>query len=107
MDGHWILGALLGLTWFIAGLRGVRWAIGRATGSREATVQGTWQYDVRREMLKDGPRFQANIHYFTSTGAIGVCIAVAAVLAAVPLWLGALGLAMAVFAALCVEARIR
>src|SRR4051812_10126976 len=105
MDGHWILGALLGLAWFVAGIRGVRWAIGRATSRREASVEGTWQHDVRREMLKDGPRFEANIHYFTSTGAIGLCVAVAAVVAVVPPWLGFLGLAMAVLAALCVEAR--
>jgi hypothetical protein len=107
MDGRWILGALLGLAWLVVGARAVRWATGRATRSREARVEGTWQYDVRREMLKDGPRFQANVHYFTSMAAIGLCIAVAAVLSAVPLWLGVLGLTMAVFAALCVEARVR
>src|SRR3954449_4784426 len=107
MADRWILGALLGLAWFVAGLRGVRWAIGRATRSREASVEGTWQYDVRRQMLKDGPRFQTNVHYFTSMGAIGLCGAVAAVLSAVPLWLGVLGLAMAILAALSVETRVR
>ena len=107
MDGHWILGAVLGVAWFVAGLRGVRWAVGRATRSREASANDSWQYGVKQAMLKDGPRFEANVHYFISVGAIGLCMAIAAVLAAVPIWLGVLGLATAVLAAADVEARIR
>ena len=107
MDGQWILGALLGAVWFVAGLRGVRWAVSRAMRSREASVEGTWQYDVTHQMANDGPRFRANIHSFVSGGAIGLCLAIAALFAAVPIWLGVLGLVMAIWAAACVEARVR
>lgn len=107
MNGQWILGALLGAVWFVGGLRAVRWTIRRALRSREASAEGTWQYGVQREMVKDAPRFEANVHYFVSVGAIGLCVAIAAVFALVPIWLGILGLAMALLAAADVEARVR
>jgi len=32
-----------------------------------ATIEGTWQHDVKRQALKDGPRFEGNLYYFIST----------------------------------------
>jgi hypothetical protein len=107
VDGQWILGALLGIAWFVAGFRGVRWAIGRAARSGEATVEGSWQHDLKKQLLEDGTRFKTNVHYFVSLGAMGLCFAVAAVFAAVPVWVGVLGFAMAVLGAAATEARIR
>lgn len=107
MNGHWILGALVGAAWFIAGLRVVRWAVRRAIPSNEASVDGTWQHDVRERVMTDGSRFQANVHYFISLGAIFLCFAIAAVFGAVPIWLGVLGFGMAVLSAASVEARVR
>lgn len=107
MAGQWILGALLGAAWFFAGLRAVRWAINRAVRSREAAIDGTWQHDVREQMLRDGPRFEGNVHYFVGFGALNLCIAAAALFSAVPIWVGVLGLAMAILSAASVEARVR
>ena len=107
MVGRWILAALLAAAWFFAGLRAVRWAINRAVRSREAALDGTWQHDVREQMLRDGPRFEGNVHYFVGYGAILLCVAVAALFSAVPVWLGVLGLAGAILSAASVEARVR
>ena len=90
-----------------AGLRAVRWAINRAVRSREAAIDGTWQHDVREETRRDRLRFESNVHYFVSMGAVFLCVAVAALFSAVPIWLGVLGLAMAILCAASVEARVR
>jgi hypothetical protein len=58
-------------------------------------------------MFRDGPRFEANVHYFVSYGALFLCVAVAARFSALPIWLGVLGLATAILSAASVEARVR
>ena len=107
MAGRWILVALVAAAWFFAGLRAVRWAINRAARSREAAIDGTWQHDVMKQMLQDGPRFEANVHYFVGLGSMFLCLAVAALFSVVPIWLGVLCLAMAILSVASVQARVR
>jgi hypothetical protein len=107
MAGRWLLAALSVAAWIFVGLRAVRWAINRAVRSREAAIDGTWQHDVKEQMLRDGPRFLVSVHYFVSYGAMFLCIVAAALFSAVPIWLGVLGGAMAILCAASVEARVR
>jgi hypothetical protein len=107
MNGWWILSALLGAAGYFAGRQAVSLTTRRAMRTPEAEVEGSWQYGVRQQMLKNGARFQASVHFTITAGVIGLGIAVGAVVAAVPIWLGILGLAMVVFAPVDIEARIR
>jgi len=107
MAGHWILTVLLTAAAFIAGKRAVRWATSRVVGSRAAASEGTWQHDLREQMLRDRPRVEANIYYFVSFAVIFFCLAIAALLSAVPVWLGVLGLAMAILCVASAESWVR
>jgi len=107
MPGHWILTVLLTAAGFIAGKRAVRWATSRVVGSRAAASEGTWQHDLREQMLRDGPRVEAAIYYFVSFAIILFCVAIAALFSAVPVWVGVLGLAMAVLAVAGAESWVR
>jgi hypothetical protein len=107
MGGQWILAVLIGVAVFVGGRQAVHWAPGNAMRGRRATVEGTWQHGVAREVVRDGPGFEANVHFTAWAGVVGLCSAVAAVFSFVPVSLGALGLAMAVFATATIEAWIR
>ena len=107
MPGHWILTVLLTAAGFIAGKRAVRWTTSRVVGSRAAASEGTWQHDLREQMLRDGPRVEAAIYYFVSFAIILFCVAIAALFSAVPVWVGVLGLAMAVLAVAGAESWVR
>ena len=58
-------------------------------------------------MLRDGPRVEAAIYYFVSFAIILFCVAIAALFSAVPVWVGVLGLAMAVLAVAGAESWVR
>jgi hypothetical protein len=107
MNSQWILGAMLGLVVFMAGLRGTRWAIRRVSRRPAATLEGTWQRRVARRSASDARRFEGNVYYFISSGIIGLCAAIAAVLSLAPVWIGLLGLFMALLASASAEALIR
>jgi hypothetical protein len=107
VDGQWILGAVVGLMIFVAGLRGTRWAIRRVSRTHAATVDGTWQRGVAQQSAEDGRRFEGNAYYFVSSAVMGACLAVAAVFSYVAVWIGLLGLFMAVLGAASTEALIR
>jgi hypothetical protein len=107
MDGQWILGAGVGLIVFVAGLRGTRWVIARVSRARAATVDGTWQHDLAEQSAEHGRRFEGNAYYFVSSAVMGACLAVAAVFSYVPVWIGLLGLFMAVVGTASTEALIR
>ena len=57
--------------------------------------------------VADTPRLEANLWFVISAGIIGLCFAVAALALAVPIWLGVLGLGMAVFATASVQTQVR
>jgi hypothetical protein len=107
MDDQRILGGVLGIAVFLAGHRVVRSVLRRTMRSRRATVEGTWQYGVARAALRDGPRFEASIYSLASAVLIGVCCAVAAVCSLAPVWIGALGLWIAVFGMATIESQVR
>lgn len=107
MARQWILAALVLAPLFIAGKLLVRRAINRVVGSRLAASEGTWQHDLREQMLRDGPRVEANIYYFVSSAVMFFCLAIAALFSAVPVWLGVLGFAMAVLAVAGAESWVR
>ena len=107
VSGPWIVGGGIGLACFFAGRIAVRWAIKRIVGSRAAASEGTWQHDLREQMLREGPRVEANIYYFVSFAVIFFCFAIAALFSAVPVWLGVLGLTMAVLGVASAESWVR
>jgi hypothetical protein len=107
MDDQRILGGVLGIAVFLAGHRAVRSALRRTMRSRRARVEGTWQYDVTRASLRDGPRFEANVYSLASAVVIGLCCTVAAVCSLAPVWIGALGLGIAVLGMANIESQAR
>ena len=59
------------------------------------------------ECRRDRPAFQSSVHYFVGYGSMFLFIAVAGLFSVVPIWLGVLGLAMAILSAASAEARVR
>ena len=107
MDRGWIWGAAMGAVAFVAGRLATGWVIRRALRSARADVEGSWQNDLREQMRRDGERFQANVYFSWSAGAIGLGVAIASAFGAATVWIGLVGLATALFVPLDIAARVR